>query len=165
MEYVQFSSVSQSRLTLCNPMDCSTPGFSVLHQLLDLAQTHVIESVMPSNNHLILCHPPLLLSSVFPSISVFSNESVLCSKWPKYWSFSFSPSNECSGLISFRMDWFDLLVVQGTLKNILQHNLKASILWCSAFFVVQISHQYMTTGNNHGFGYMVFCQQSDVSAL
>ena len=101
-----------------------------------------IKSVMPSN-HLILCCPLLLLPSVFASIRVFSNESVLCIRWPKYWSFSFSisPSNEYSGLISFRMDWFDFLAVQGTLKNLLQHHSsKASILWCSAFFIVQLSH-------------------------
>ena len=106
------------------------------------------ELVMPSN-HLILCHPLLLLPSVFPSIRVFSNESVLCIKWPKYRSFSFSisPSNEYSGLISFRMDWLDLLAVQGTLKSLLQHHSsKASFLWCSAFFIVQLSHPYMTTG-------------------
>ena len=105
-----------------------------------------IESVMPSN-HLILCHP-LLLPSVFPSIRIFSNESVLCTRWPKYWSFNFSisPSNEYSGLISIRIDWLDLLIVQGTLKSLLQHHSsKASILWCSAFFRVQISHLYVTT--------------------
>ena len=107
-----------------------------------------IELVMPSN-HLILCHPLLLPPSIFPNIRVFSNESVLHIKWPKYWSFSFSisPSNEYSGLISFRMDWLDLLVVQGTLKSLLQHHSsKASILWCSAFFLVQLSHPYMTIG-------------------
>ena len=107
-----------------------------------------IELVMPSN-HLILCHPLLLLSSIFPSIRVFSNESVLCIRWPKYWSFSFSinPSNEYSGLISLRIDWLDLLAVQGTLKSLLQHHSsKASILWRSAFFTVQLSHPYMTTG-------------------
>ena len=107
-----------------------------------------IESVMPSN-HLILCHPLLLLPSIFPSIRVFSNESDLCIRWPKYWSFSFnfSPSNEHSGLIYFRMDWLDLLAVQGTLKSLLQHHTsKASILQCSAFFTVQLSHPYMTPG-------------------
>ena len=107
-----------------------------------------IKPVMPSN-HLILCHPLLLLPSVFPSIKVFSNKSVLHIRWPKYWSFSFniSPSNEHSGLISFRMDWLDLLAVQGTFKSLLQHHSsKASILWCSAFFIVQLSHPYMTTG-------------------
>ena len=102
-----------------------------------------IELVMPSN-HLIPCHPLLLLPSIFPSIRVFSNESVLCIRWPKYWSFSFSISPSNSGLISFRMDWLDLLAVQGTLKSLLQHHSsKASILWCSAFFVVQFSHPYM----------------------
>ena len=107
-----------------------------------------IESVMPSN-HLILSHPLLLPPSIFPSIRVFSNESVLPIRWPKYWSFSFSisPSNEYSGLISLRMDWFDLLAVQGTLKSLLQHHSsKASVLRCSAFFIVQLSHPYMTTG-------------------
>ena len=107
-----------------------------------------IESVMPSN-HLILCHPLLILPSIFPSIRVFSNESALRIRWPKYCSFSFSisPSNEHPGLISFRMDWLDLLAVQGTLKSLLQHHgSKASILWCSAFFIVQLSHPYMTTG-------------------
>ena len=107
-----------------------------------------IESVMPSN-HLILCHPLLLLPSIFSSIRVFLNKSVLRIRWPKYWSFSFSisPSNEYSGPISFRMDWLDLLAVQGTLKSLLQHHSsKASILQCSAFFIVQLSHPYMTTG-------------------
>ena len=107
-----------------------------------------IESVMPSS-HLILCHPLLLLPPIPPSIKVFSKESPLCMKWPKYWSFSFSiiPSKEHQGLISFRMDWLDLLAVQGTLKSLLQHhNSKASILWCSAFFTVQLSHPYMSTG-------------------
>ena len=108
----------------------------------------VIKSVMPSK-HLILCHPLLLLPSIFPSNRVFPNESVLPFWWPKYWSFSFSisPSNEYLGHISFRMDWLDLLAVQGTLKSLLQHHSsKASILWCSAFFTVQLSHPYMTTG-------------------
>ena len=105
-----------------------------------------IESVVPSN-HLILYHPLLILPSVFPSIRVFSSESTLCIRWPKYWHFSISPSNEYSGLISFRIDWFDLLAVQGTLKNLLQHHkLKTSVLQCSAFFMVQLLHQYMTTG-------------------
>ena len=107
-----------------------------------------IESVMPSN-HFILCHPFLLLPSIFPSIRVFSNESALRIRWPKYWSFSFSisPSNEHSGLTFFRMDWLDLLAAQGTLKSLLQHHSsKASILRCSAFFIVQLSHPYMTTG-------------------
>ena len=111
-----------------------------------------IESVMPSN-HLILCHPFLLLPSVFPRIRVFSNESVLCIRWPKDWRFIFniSPSNEYSGLISFRMDWLDLLSVQGTLKSLLQHrSSKASILWCPAFFIVQLSHPYVTTRKTIG---------------
>ena len=120
-------------------MDCSTPC------LLKLMS---IELVMPSN-HLILCHPLLLPPSIFPSIRVFNRESALCIRWSKYWSFSFSisPSNEHSGLISFRIDWFDLLAVQGTPKSLLQHHSsKASILWCSAFFMVQLSHPYMTPG-------------------
>ena len=104
-----------------------------------------IESVMPSN-HLILCHPLFLLPSIFPSIKVFSSESALCIRWPKYWNFSFNTSPSNSGLISFRMDWLDLLEVQRTLKSLLQHHSsKASILWRSAFFVVQLSHPYMTT--------------------
>ena len=118
--------------------------------LLKLMST---ESVMPSN-HLILCHSLLSLPSIFPSIRVFSSGSVLCNRWPKYWSFSFSisPLNEYSGLISLRIDWLDLLAVQGTLKSLLQHHSsKASILQCSAFFTVQISHPYMTTRKNHSF--------------
>ena len=145
---VQFSSVAQSCPTLCDPMDSSTPGLPVHHQLPKFIQTHVHQSVM-SSNHLILCHPLLLLPSIFPSIRICSNESVLCIRWPKYWSFSFSmsPSNEYSRRISFRIDWFDLLAVQRALKCLLQHhNSKASIFWCSAFFVVQLSHPYMTTG-------------------
>src|SRR5574337_146677 len=107
-----------------------------------------IESVMPSS-HLILCHPLLLLPTIPPSIRVFSNESALCMRWPKYWSFNFniSPSKEYPGLISFRIDWLDLLAVQGTLKSLLQHHSsKPSILWHSVFFMVQLSHPYMTTG-------------------
>ena len=121
------------------PCRSLSPGF---------VQTHVIESVMPSN-HLILCRPLLLLPSIFPSIRVFSNESVLPIRWPKYWNFIFniSPSNECSGLIAFRMNWLDLLAVQGTLKSLLQHHSsKTSILQSSAFFMVQLSHPHMTTG-------------------
>ena len=115
-----------------------------------------IESVMPSN-HLILCRPLLLLPSIFPSIHVFSNESALCIRWPKYWSFSFSisPSNEHPGLISFRMDWLDLLAVQGTLKSLLQHHSsKASILQCSAFFIVQLSHPKSSFKNNNTDSYL-----------
>ena len=141
------SSVTQSCLTLSDPLDCSTPGFPITNYW-SLRKLIPIESVMPFN-HLILYHPLLLLPSIFPSIRVFSNESVLRIRWPKYWnsSFSISPSKEYSGLISFRMDWLDILAVQGTLKSLLQHhNSKASILQCSAFFIVQISHPYMTTG-------------------
>ena len=141
-----FSSVVQLCLTLCNPMDRSMPGFPVHHQLLSLLKLTSIESVMPSN-HLILYRPLFLLPSIFPSIRVFSNVSVLRIRWPKYWSFSISPSNEYSGLISFRIDWLDLLAVQGTLKSLLQHHSsKASILWRLAFFTVQLSHPYMTCG-------------------
>ena len=124
------------------------PGFPVFHCLPELLKLMSIALVKPSN-HLIPCHPLLLLLSVFPSIRVFSNESALRIRWPKYWSFSFSisPSNEYSGLISFRIDWFDLLAVQETLKSLLQHqNLKASILQCLAYFMVQLSQLYVTTG-------------------
>ena len=129
-------------------MNRSTPGLPVHHQSRIPPRPMSIESVMPSN-HLILCCPLLLLPSIFPSTRVFSNESALCMRWPKYWNFSFniSPTNEHSGLISFRMDWLDLLAVQGTLKSLLQHHIsKALILWPSAFFIVQLSHPYMTTG-------------------
>ena len=122
-----------------------------------------IESVMPSN-HLILCRPLLLLPSIFPSIRVFSSESALRIRWPKYWSFSFniSPSNEHPGLISFRMDWLDLLAVQGTLKSLFQHHSsKASILWRSAFFIVQLSHPYMTTGKSIALARRTFVLQSN----
>ena len=144
---VQFSSVAQLCLTLCDPMYCSMPDLSIINSQ-SLLKLMSIELVMPSN-HLIPCHPILFSPLIFPNISVFSNESALHIKWPKYWSFSFSisPSNEHPGLISFRMDWLDLLVVQGTLKSLLQHqSSKASILQCSAFFTVQLSHPYMTTG-------------------
>ena len=129
-------------------MDYSTSGCLVHHQLQELAQTHVHQvSDVIQLSHLLLSH--LLLPSIFPSIRAFSNESALWIRWPKYWSFSFSisPSNEHPGLISFRMDWLDLLAVQGTLKILLQHHSsKASILWHSAFLIVQLSHPYMTTG-------------------
>jgi len=136
----QFSSGTQSCLTLCDPMDCSTPGFPVHHQLPEITQIHVHQvgdAIQPT-------HPLLAPSPAFSlsSIRVSSSESVLCIRWPKYWSFSFSPSNEYSGLISFRMDWLDLLAVQRTLKSLLQHHSsKASILWCSAFFIIQLSHR------------------------
>ena len=142
------NSVTQSCPTLCDPMDCSTPGLPAITNSQSPPKAMSIESVMPSN-HLILCRPLLLLPSVFPSIRVFSNESFPHIRWPKYWSFSFntSPSNEHPGLISFRMDWSDLLAVQGTLKSLLQHHSsKASILRRSAFFTVQLSHPFMTTG-------------------
>ena len=141
----QFSSVAQSCPTLCDPMNCSTPG---LTDSQSPPKPMSIESVMPSN-HLILCHPLLLLLPIPPSIRVFSNESTLCMRWPKDWSFSFSiiPSKEIPGLISFRIDWLDLLAVPGTLKSLLQyHSSKASSLHCSAFFTVQHSYPYMTTG-------------------
>ena len=142
-----FCSGAQSCPALCDPMDCNTPGFPVLHQLPKLAHTHVHEvsdAIQPSHllllfNHLIFCCPLLLLPSIFPSIRIFSNESVLRIRWPKYWSFNFniSPSNEHPRLISFRMDWLDLLAVQRTHKSLLQlHSSKASILWHSAFFIV-----------------------------
>ena len=145
---VQFSSVTQSCPTLCDPMDCSTPGFPVHHQLLELTQTHVhwVDDAI---------QPPHLLSSLSPPTfnlsphQGLSNESVLHIRWPKNWSFSFSIShfNEYSGLISFRNDWFDLLAVQGALKHLLQHHSwTASILQRSAFFIVQLSHPYMTNG-------------------
>ena len=133
---------------LCDPMNCSMPGFSVLPYLPEFAQTHVhwvSDSIQPSHPFL----PLLLLPSIFPSIRVFFRELALHTRWPKYWSFSFStsPSNEYSRLISFRIYWFDLLSVQGTLKSLLQHHkLKPSILWRSAFFIVQLSHPYMATG-------------------
>ena len=145
---IQFSSIAQSCLTLCDRINCSMPVFPVHHKLLDLAQIHVHwvgDAIQPP-------HPPLspfLLPSIFRSVTVFSNESVPHIRWPKYWSFSFSisSSNEYSGLISFRMDWFYLLVVQGTLKSLLKHHSsKASILWCSVLFMVQFSHPCMTTG-------------------
>ena len=129
-------------------MNCGTPGLPVHHQLQSLPKLMFIESVIPSN-HLILCRRLLLLPSIFPNITVFSNESALRIRWPKYWSFSFniSPSNEHPGLFSFRMDWLDLLEVQGTLKSLLQHYIsKASTLRHSAFSIVQLSHPYMTTG-------------------
>ena len=148
---VQFSSVTQSCLTLCNTMDCSMPGsLSITNSWSLLKLMSIKKSVKPSN-HLILCRPLLPSPSIFPSIKVFSKESALHIKWPKYWSFSFSfsisPANEYSGLISFRIDWLDLLAVQGTLKSLFQpHSSKASILKHSAFFIVQLSHPYMTTG-------------------
>ena len=145
---VQFSSVTQSCPTLCNPMNRSTPGLPVHHQLPEFTQSHVhrVSDAIQPPHPLSSPFPPTPIS---PSIRVFSNESTLRMRWPKYWSFSFSviPSKEISGLISFRMDWLDLLAVQGTLKSLLQHHsFKASILRRSAFLTVQLSHPYMTTG-------------------
>ena len=138
-------SITKSCPSLCDPIGCSTPGFPVLHYLLESAHTHVHWV----DGHLILCRLLLLLPSIFPSSRVFSNESAVCIRQPKCCSFSFSisSSSEYSALTSFRIDWFDLLAVQGTLKSLLQHHsLKASILWSSAFFMVQLSHPYVTTG-------------------
>ena len=146
---VQFSPVAQSCPTLCDPMHCSTPSLLVHHQLPELTKTHVhriADAIQPSHPLSAPSPPAVNLSH----IRVFSNESVLRIRWPKYWSFNFSisPSNEYSGMISFRMDWLDVLAVQGTLKSLLQHHSsKASILQRSACFIVQLSHPYMTTGN------------------
>ena len=144
---VQFSSVAQSCPTLCDPMNCSTPGLPVHHHLPEFTQTHVhrVGDAIQSSHPLLSPSPP---APIPPSIRVFSNESTLHMRWPKYWSFSFSiiPSKGIPGLI-FRMDWLDDLAVQGTLKSLLQHqSSKVSILRCSAFFTVQLSHPYMTTG-------------------
>ena len=143
---VQFSSITQSCPTLCDPMDCSTPDFSVHHQHPELAQIHV-HPVGDDIQHLILCCP-LLLPSIFPSIRVFSSESVLHIRWPKYWSFSFniSPSKEYSGLISLRINWFDPCSPRDSQESSPNHSSKTSILWCSAFFIVQLSHPFMITG-------------------
>ena len=144
----QFSLLDQSYLTHCDPMDCSMPVFPVHHQLPKLAQTHVhrlSDAIQPLHSP----SSPFPLPLIFPSITIFSNESVFCNRWPKYWNFSFSisPSNEYSGLISSRIDCFDLLVDQGTLKSLFQpHSSQASVLRCSAFFMVQLSHPYMTIG-------------------
>ena len=144
--FIRISSVTQLCPTLCDPLDCSTPGFPVHHQFPEFTQTHahwVGDAIQPSHPLLSPSAPP----SIFPSIRVFSNELVLHIRWPNYWSFRISPSKEYSELISFRTEWFDLLAVQGTLKSLLQHHSsKASTLWCSAFFTVQLSHPYMTTG-------------------
>ena len=145
---IQFSSITQSCLTLCNPMNCSMPGLPANHQLPESTQTHVHwvgDAIQPFHPLSSPCPPALNLSQH----QVFSNELALRIRWPKYWSFSFniSPSNEHPRLISFRMDWLDLLAVQGTLKHLLQHHSsKASFLLCSAFFIIQLSHPYMTTG-------------------
>ena len=161
-------SVTPSCPTLSNPMDCSTPGLPVHHQLPGLAQTHVqgIGDTIQPSHPLSFPSPPTF---IFPSIRVFSNELILCIRWPKYCSFSLlkiSPSNECSGLISFRIDWLDLLAVQGPLKSFLQHHSsKASILQHSAFFMVQLSHPYVTPGKTIALTRWTFFHQSDVSAF
>ena len=147
---VQFSLVSSLNCVqlFATPWTAACQASLSITNSQSLLKLMSIKSVMPSN-HLILCHPFLLLPSIFPSIRVFSSDSVLHIKWPKYWSFSFiiSPSNEYSELISFRIDWFDILAVQGTLKSLLQpHTLKASVLQCSAFFMAQLSHLYITPG-------------------
>ena len=148
-------------------MNCSTPGLPVHHQLPEFTQTHVYRvgnAIRPS----ILCCSLLLLPPIPPSIRVFSNESTLRTRWPKYWSFSFSiiPPKEHPGLISFRMDWLDLLAVQGTLKSLLQHHSsKASILQCLAFFTFQLSHPHMTTGKTIALTSTDLCWQSNVSAF
>ena len=162
---VQFTSIAQSCLTLCDPMDCSMPGFPVLHHLLELAQTHVhwvSDAIQPS-------HP--LLSPSLPAFNlaqhqIFSSESVLDIRWPKYWSFSFRicTSNEYSGLIFFWMGWLDVLAVQVTLKSLLQHHSsKASILWQSVIFIFQLSHPYTTTGKTMALTRL--CWQSNVFAF
>ena len=154
----QFSLAAQSCPTTCDPMDCSTPSFPIHHQLPELTQTHVhlvSDAIQPSHPLLSTSSP----SSVFSNIRVFPNDSLLHIRWPKYWNFSFniSPSNEYSGLISFRMDWFDHLAVQRTLKSLLQHHSsKASILRHSAFFMVQLSHPYMTTGKTKALAIRTF---------
>ena len=142
-------SLTRLCLTLCDLMNINVPGCLVFHCLPEFAQTHAHWVSDESSNHLILYCPLLFLPSIFPRIRVFSNESALHIRWPKYWSFSFSisPSSEYSGLIFFKIDWFDLLPVQGNLKSLPQHrNWKASILWLSTFFMVHLSHPYMTTG-------------------
>ena len=154
MKYVQHHSLFSSVQSLSRVRLFATPWITACQASLSITNSRSslklmsIKSVMPSS-HLILCHPLLLLSPILPSIRVFSNESTLCIRWPKYWSFSFSisPSSEHPGLICFRMDWLDLLAVQGTLKSLLQHHSsKASNFWHSAFFTVQLSYPYMTTG-------------------
>ena len=161
---VQFSSVAQLCLTLCDPWTTACQASLSITNSQSLLKLMSIELVIPSN-HLILCSPLLLLPSVLPSIRVFSSESVLRIKWPKYWSFSFtiSPSKEYSGLISFRIDWFDLHTVQGTLNSLQHHRTKGSILWHSAFFMVQLLHPYITTGKTRALTRRTFA--GEVSAF
>ena len=149
---------SLSRVRLCDPMDCSLPGFLSFTVSRSLLEVVSIESMMPSS-HLILCHPLLLLPSIFPSIRIFSNKLTLRIRWPEYWSFSISPSNEYSGPISFRIDWLDLFAVQEILKSLLQrHSSKASVLQRSTAFMVQISHPVHDYWKNHSFDYTDICQ-------
>ena len=151
-------------VTACTVAHQASLSSAISQSLLKLTS---IELVMPSNHHN-FCHPLFLLPSIVFSFRVFSNELALCIRWPKYWSFSLSisSSNEYSRLISFRMDWFALLAIQGTLKNLIQHHSsKASIIWCSAFFMVQLSHLYMTAGKNHSFDCTDLCWKSNVSAF
>ena len=161
------SSVTQPCPTFEAPWTAACQASLSITNSRSLPKTMSIESVM-SSNHFILCRTFLLLPSIFPSISVFSNRSALHIRWPKYWSFGFniSPSNEHPGLISFRMDWLDLLEVQGTLKSLLQHHSsKASSLWRSAFFIVQLSHPYMTTGKTIALTRWIFVDRSNASAF
>jgi len=156
---VQFSSLSRVQLFM-TPWTTTCQASLSITNCQRLPRLMSIKLVIPSN-HLLLCHPLLPLPSIFPRIRVFSNEPVLCIRWPKYWNFSFSPSNEYSGLISLRIDWFDLLAVQATLKSLLQHHSsKASILRHSAFFIVQLSHPYMNTGKT-----ITFTRQTFVSKV
>ena len=163
--YLYSYSATKSLPILCDPMHSSTPGLPVLHHLLEPVQTHghpVSDAIQP----LILCRPLLLPLSIIPSIRVFSNESALHIMWPKYWSFRICPSNEYSGLVSFRMDSFDLLDIQWALKSLLQHHRsKASILWHSAFFIVQLSYPYMTTGKTIALTRWIFVGKINVSAF
>ena len=164
----QFSSVAQLCLSLWDPMNCSTPGLPVHHQLPEFTQTHIhrVGDAIQLSHPLSSPSPPAP-DPLPPSIRVFSNESTLCMRWPKYWSFSFgiSPSKEHPGLITFRMDWLDLLAVQGTLKSLLQHHSsKASILWCSVFFIVQLSHS-MTAGKTIALTRWTFVGKVNVSAF
>ena len=167
MCYVCCWSVIELCPTLCNPMDCNIAGLLVPHHLLEFAQVYIhciSDAIQPS--HPLMPSSPSALK--LPSIRDFSNELAVCIRWPKYWSFSFSisPSNEYSGLISFKIDWFDLLAVQATLRSLLQHHSsKASILWCSAFFIVQLSQLNMITGKTIALTIWTFCWESDVSAF
>ena len=166
LQMTRCCSVAKWCLTLCNPMDCRTPGFPVLHYLLELLNFVSTESVMLSY-HLILCHPLLFLPSIFPSIRVFSNESILRIRWPKHWSFSFSisPSNEYSGLISLRIDWLDLLTVQQAVKSLLQHHIQKHQFFGAQPYLWSSSHICTWLLEETMFDYMDLSQQSDVFAV